>query len=231
MNDPGPRVLTARDRSRRAAGAATTGRVEPDSTREALLESGRILFAERGFEGASVRAITAAAGANLGAITYHFGSKEAFYDEVIDTSLAPFVEVVVAAIRGAPRPLDRAEAVVRSYFGYLGRHPEIPRLLMQSLLSTGLPPKAALRHMRRLLKELVGVVEDGQGEGEIRPGDARVLALGMISQAVYVTMMRVPLLTVANVDLEDGETREWLLEELVRFVRGGLASESEGRRT
>jgi AcrR family transcriptional regulator len=53
-------------------------------TAAALLEAGRVLFAERGYEGASVRAITAHACANLGAITYHFGSKRDLYDRVVE---------------------------------------------------------------------------------------------------------------------------------------------------
>jgi len=51
--------------------AAESGR---QGTPEALIAAGRALFTERGYDAASVRAITAAAGVNLGAITYHFGS-------------------------------------------------------------------------------------------------------------------------------------------------------------
>ena len=47
--------------------------------RERLIEAARQQFARVGFDAASVRDITARAHANLGAITYHFGSKEALY--------------------------------------------------------------------------------------------------------------------------------------------------------
>ncbi|RZA13604.1 MAG: TetR/AcrR family transcriptional regulator, partial [Lysobacteraceae bacterium] len=39
-----------------------------------LLDTAEELFARRGYNGASIRDITAAAGANLGAVTYHFGT-------------------------------------------------------------------------------------------------------------------------------------------------------------
>ena len=48
-------------------------------TPAALIHAARPIFATHGFDGASVRAITTAAGANLGAITYHFGSKRDLY--------------------------------------------------------------------------------------------------------------------------------------------------------
>jgi AcrR family transcriptional regulator len=46
----------------------------PD-TRTQILDAAEHLFAERGFRGTSVRAITHRAGANLAAVGYHFGSK------------------------------------------------------------------------------------------------------------------------------------------------------------
>lgn len=43
-----------------------------------ILKAAERLFAARGFDGASVRDITTAAGVNLATITYYFGSKEGF---------------------------------------------------------------------------------------------------------------------------------------------------------
>ncbi|MFE7030684.1 TetR/AcrR family transcriptional regulator [Streptomyces sp. NPDC057621] len=46
----------------------------PD-TRTQILDAAEHLFAEHGYRGTSVRAITTLAGANLAAVGYHFGSK------------------------------------------------------------------------------------------------------------------------------------------------------------
>ena len=46
-------------------------------TRERLLDAAEALYATRGFDGTSVRALTALAKANLAAVGYHFGSKNA----------------------------------------------------------------------------------------------------------------------------------------------------------
>lgn len=53
------------------------------STPHRLLEAAERLFAERGYAGASVRAICAEAGANLNAVSYHFGGKQALYQAVL----------------------------------------------------------------------------------------------------------------------------------------------------
>lgn len=49
--------------------------VAPPDTRTQILDAAEHLFAERGFRGTSVRAITELAGVNLAAVGYHFGSK------------------------------------------------------------------------------------------------------------------------------------------------------------
>jgi AcrR family transcriptional regulator len=57
-------------------------------TRERLLDSASRLFAATGFHGTTVREIARAAGANLAAANYHFGSKEALYLEVLRTQFS-----------------------------------------------------------------------------------------------------------------------------------------------
>jgi AcrR family transcriptional regulator len=47
----------------------------PLDTRTQILDAAERLFAERGYRGTSIRAITDLAGANLAAVGYHFGSK------------------------------------------------------------------------------------------------------------------------------------------------------------
>ena len=61
----------------------------PLDTRERLLDAAEALFAEHGFDGASLRAITTRAGTNLAAANYHFRSKEALLDAVIDRRIGP----------------------------------------------------------------------------------------------------------------------------------------------
>jgi TetR/AcrR family transcriptional regulator, regulator of cefoperazone and chloramphenicol sensitivity len=70
-------------------------------TRERLLDTAERLFAGRGFAGTSVREITDAAGANLGAVNYYFRSKENLYAEVFTRRVSLLREPVVAAARKA----------------------------------------------------------------------------------------------------------------------------------
>jgi AcrR family transcriptional regulator len=58
-------------------------------TRGRILSSAEKLFVDNGFDGTSLRAITADADVNLAAVNYHFGSKEQLLEEVVRRRIAP----------------------------------------------------------------------------------------------------------------------------------------------
>jgi AcrR family transcriptional regulator len=61
----------------------------PGATRAVILDAAERLFSDKGIEGTSVREITKAAGVNLGAINYHFGTKDHLALEVFARRLEP----------------------------------------------------------------------------------------------------------------------------------------------
>jgi AcrR family transcriptional regulator len=54
-----------------------------EDTKTALLEAAKQLVGERGYAGASVRELSAAAGTNLAAVNYHFGSRERLLNQAV----------------------------------------------------------------------------------------------------------------------------------------------------
>jgi AcrR family transcriptional regulator len=56
-------------------------------TRKRLLEAAELLFIESGYDAMSLRQVTARAHANLAAVNYHFGSKEALMQELLSQRL------------------------------------------------------------------------------------------------------------------------------------------------
>ncbi len=201
---------------------------EEQATAAALIEAGRELFARRGYDGASVRAITARAGANLGAITYHFGSKRALYDRVVESSIEPLAPRVEAAARGAGGPLDRVGEVVRVYMDHLRGNPDLPYLMLQELVVGRVPPAAAIGPMLRMQSALAELVRAGQAAGAVRAGDPAILGIGILSQALHFNLMREPLLKLFGVDLGDEATWRSVVDNAVAFARGGLAAREGG---
>jgi len=61
-------------------------------TRERILKAAERLFADRGYEATSVRAIVAKARVNQAAINYHFAGKDGLYREVLRTAFRALTE-------------------------------------------------------------------------------------------------------------------------------------------
>ncbi len=62
------------------------------STKDKIIEEATELFADNGFDGASVRLIAQKAGVNLAAINYHFSNKQNLYYEVLRSGFNQFTE-------------------------------------------------------------------------------------------------------------------------------------------
>jgi AcrR family transcriptional regulator len=71
---------------------------EPEDTRERILVAAEKLFAEKGFEAASVRDITTEAGCNVASVNYHFGGKDKLYLETFRSMLAVLREQRLAVL-------------------------------------------------------------------------------------------------------------------------------------
>jgi AcrR family transcriptional regulator len=69
-------------------GTAATG----DSPKERILEGGLKIFAERGFQAATLRDITDRVGVNIAAVNYYYGSKDALIRAVLTRYVRPIVD-------------------------------------------------------------------------------------------------------------------------------------------
>ncbi len=94
-----------------------------DHKRELILEAARKVFEAEGLDGASLRAIAAAAGYTPAALYFHFESKEAIYAEVLRTSLASLGQAVGRAVARAKTPADRLRAAAMAFFRYYADNP------------------------------------------------------------------------------------------------------------
>jgi AcrR family transcriptional regulator len=198
-----------------------------EETRTALLRAGRRLFASRGFDGASVREITREAEANLGAVTYHFGSKRALYQEVLAEGLSPLVDRVGAAAEGEGAPLDRLEAVVDVFFDHLAANPDLPHLLLQEVAAGKAPPPEVVAILRRNAGHIGRILTQGHDDGTVRRGHPMLSAISVASQPLYMTLVAPLLRDVGGVDLRHPATRRMAADHVKAFVRAGLESREE----
>jgi AcrR family transcriptional regulator len=85
--------------------------------REQLLDVGRSLFAEKGFEATSTEEIAARAGVSKPIVYEHFGGKEGLYAVVVDREMQSLLDRVTGALTaGHPRELlEQAALALLTY--------------------------------------------------------------------------------------------------------------------
>jgi AcrR family transcriptional regulator len=204
--------------------------LHPSDSRARLLEAARALFARNGYEGTSVRAITGRAKANLGAVTYHFGSKEALYHAVIEQFIVPVAERL-AAISASDEPaLSRLETVLRELLKQTAAHPEMPALMIREMASERPVPPPMAKNVRRNAESIGRIIADGQREGTIRPGLPQFLALAVAAQPLFLALAGRAIQQALGADPKDPQIRARLDEQVVETVLAGLASTSGERR-
>lgn len=142
------------------------------STRERLIEAAGRLFAEKGFEGSTIREICEDAGANVAAVNYHFGGKEGLYTEVVADVIRRRTERLPmdGGLGEDAPPEERLRAFVRAFLrrrfdrdrpGWWGR------LLAREMRSPCEAVRPVVERERRANRRLlVSIVNDVLGPGE-----------------------------------------------------------------
>ena len=123
-------------------------------TRKRLLDAACGVFAAKGFEDASIAEICEDAGANVAAVNYHFGSKDALYVEVWRHTFETFMQAypLDGGLPADAPPEDRLFARVHALLQRVfddGRVGQCFRIGLRELVN----PSAALEDTRR---ELIG---------------------------------------------------------------------------
>ncbi|MFB7914608.1 TetR family transcriptional regulator [Streptomyces sp. NPDC056061] len=112
--------------SRRARRVRMTGK----ERREQLLDIGRTLFADKGFEGTSVEEIAARAGVSKPVVYEHFGGKEGLYAVVVDREMRRLLDMVTGALT-AGHPRELLEQAAFALLDYIETYTDGFRILVR----------------------------------------------------------------------------------------------------
>ena len=148
-------------------------RARPDSTRERLLRSGLLLARRGGLRKLTVRALAGHAGVNLGSFVYHFGSRDAYTDELMERWYAPlWAQLQGMGVDATLAPLERVRGLVQCLFDWVAANRAFVGHL---LLDVAAGEPAAQRFMRTLAGRhpalIAGAIRDAQAAGQIVAGE------------------------------------------------------------
>ncbi|WP_066122042.1 TetR/AcrR family transcriptional regulator [Bordetella ansorpii] len=208
----------------------------PSSTQEAILDAAEALFAHHGYDGTSMRQITAAAGVNLAAVNYHFGGKEALLQEVLKRSLAlvnqerlRVLDALEADAGGKPL---KPSQVLDAFFGTLLRLANDPehagRHFLPLLERTMTDPTGFIRTL--FADEYADVIQRYQNAlfaslPDVPRAEIMWRFHFMLGATSYAIMGTSTLRLVTHWSIDDAEQPDnpaLLLPRLMSFLLGGL---------
>ena len=123
----------------------------PSNTRDEILAAARALFAQRGFQDTTMRAIAAEAGVNAALVHHYYGNKEQLLVAAMNLPLNP-VEVLEQLLDAGPRE-QLGERIVR-FFVQAWRDPSTGQPL-QALLRTAAATETGAATMRQFIENVM----------------------------------------------------------------------------
>ena len=187
--------------------------------RQQLLDIGRRLFAERGFEGTSIEEIAAQAGVSKPVVYEHFGGKEGLYAVVVDREVEHLTSFAMTLLQG-PHTQPKFEAATASLLRYIEENADGFRILVRDS-----SPGASGGTYGTLLADIAGQVEFIMADFLVSRGRDPKLA-PMYSQMMVgmVAFTGQWWLDARKPGIEgDGPGIEEVAANLIRLAWGGLA--------
>jgi TetR/AcrR family transcriptional regulator len=153
-----------------------------EASRARLIAAAAPEFAARGFAGASVERIAAAARLNKAMIYYHFGSKASLYREILrDMFGAVGARVRAVAASQAP-PGDKVRQFVDAFATEAQARPHFPPIWLREIAEGGTHLNdATLGDMAGILRSLASIVDEGVAAGLFRPTNPFLVQVGMVA--------------------------------------------------
>jgi AcrR family transcriptional regulator len=171
--------------------APRTAPTPRNATALAVLDATRQCLIEHGMAGTTSRAITTRAAANLGAITYYFGSKDRLIAEALLSSLRDWLEPAVAVLRGDSEPAVRTLRAVQVLVSTFEAHRHEVGIYLELLAHAPRSPvvgDAVVGLWRELETLLAAQVEemlaDGQVPGWVDPASMAALLVAVANGLV-----------------------------------------------
>jgi AcrR family transcriptional regulator len=197
-----------------------TAQSEKKSSRERLLEAAAKVFAERGYQAASVEEIAAAAGLSKGAVYWNFSSKDELFHALLEERIDRQIEETAEFLRSAPidRPID--PEVANRWEAMLGSERELMLLSQEHWARAVRDPELRARYAERQAR-LRDILADGLRTRVRRTGAPRFSTPAADVATAYLALAN----GLALQRLVDPEgVPDGLLENITSLIYEGLVA-------
>jgi AcrR family transcriptional regulator len=159
-------------------------------TRTRILAGGRRIVARGGLRSLTVRGVAAQTKVNLGTFVYHFGTREDFANELMESWYAPiYARLLDLAVDEASPPLERVRRYLLQLAAFLTGNRRFVRNL---LIDAAGGEQAAVRFLKSLLGRhpllLFRLIGEAQQAGALCAGDPLKMGVFLFGATLFPTV-------------------------------------------
>ncbi len=196
----------------------------PPEVRERLLDAATRLFAAQGYDGTPLQQIADAVGVRKPSLLYHFPSKDALRQAVLDALLSRWADVLPRLLMAATAGDQIFEAVVREAVSFFTADPNRARLLVRELLDHPQEMRERLlTQLRPWIDVIARYLRKGQDLGTVRrdvdPGAYIVVVTNLLVSGIASSELLGGLI---DGDASHASADSRLVRELVRVAHDSL---------
>ena len=194
-------------------------------TEERLLDHSLTLFAEKGYEAASVREIIEATGVTRPVLYYYCSSKEDLFKRLVHWKHDEAYRELGRYVDETKGCANRLRAIMRGSFAFCATDPRVPRLMFQTHFGPTIPGVAEFMDEVAKLRFLIvhQVMQEGLDAGELEGGDAASLSL------IFCCIMDQHINVLVRMPKPKKRLTPELADSLVDVFLNGLGSGKRGR--
>jgi AcrR family transcriptional regulator len=174
----------ARPRRRRIRRPGRTGF---DGKLQHILHHAANVFADNGFEGASIRDLSRASGLSLSSLYYYFESKQKLLYLIQKHAFTSIVEELLQKLGGVSEPQERLQILVRNHLGYFLSHPAEMKVLAHEAEELEPPYSQEVAAIKRRYFAIAReIFEELRRAGGLRHVNTRVAVLSLFGMMNWV---------------------------------------------
>jgi AcrR family transcriptional regulator len=205
------------------AAASTPIPRDTEAKLQHILRTASHVFAQQGFQGASMRDISRATGVSLAGLYYYFENKQHLLYLIQNTTFTFVLERLRSRLEGVHEPAERLRLLVLNHIEYFLSHPNEMKVLAHEEEALGEPYSENVEAIKRRYYALAREIFDSLGAEGLAPGtQPRIAVLSLFGMMNWTYKWHKPGI--------DPDARELTAAIVGLFLHGVLPPGAEAKR-
>lgn len=194
------------------------------NTEDKIVEAAKVVFIQKGMDGARMQEIATEAGINKALLHYYFRTKAKLFEKIFSLVFKDIFEVLEMAVMKELSFEQFLEQFITEYIGLLKKKPYIPQFVIHEINRN---PERIIEHMKNTRfdkQELFNLIEQAAEEKLIRPIPPVHLITNILSLCVFPFVAK-PIITGFALDGDKEKYKTYINErpeQVVAFVKQAI---------